>query len=217
MIFQQFCGINVILFYCAKIFDTAGFENGEAVALGVAGSQVIATVVACLIVDKSGRRILLIIGGIVMSISNLLLGVFFDIAKLPNDEKQISIFGKYAHSIPLSEISWLAIVCVITFIVFFSLGWGPLPWLLMSEIFPPRVRGVASGFVTLVNWVFVFIVTNSFHGMLGTLHEQGTFWFFAGFCFVSFLYTLFFVPETKGKTLEEIEKIFYRRHEVTLD
>lgn len=213
MVFQQFCGINIILFYCAKIFDIAGFKNAELVSLAVAGAQVAATAIACVSVDKSGRRILLLAGGIVMAISNFLMGVFFDIAKLPKDpdNPQISIFGKYSHSVPLSDISWLAIVCVIAFVVFFSLGWGPLPWLLMSEIFPPRVRGIASGFVTLVNWMFVFVVTNTFHQMLGSMHEQGTFWFFAVFSFVGFLYTYFAVPETRGKTLEEIEQIFIGR------
>ena len=217
MVFQQFCGINVILFYCAKIFKSAGFSNAEGVSLSVAGAQVVATVLACLLVDKSGRRVLLMVGGIAMSASNLLLGVYFDLADIPDAPgHQISIFGKFSHTVPLPDISWLAITCNIGFIVFFSLGWGPLPWLLMSEIFPPRVRGAASSVVTLVNWVLVFVVTNSFPYMLQVMHEQGTFWFFAVFSFLSFVYTYLCVPETKGKTLEEIEQIFTGRHTFTV-
>ncbi|XP_057309932.1 solute carrier family 2, facilitated glucose transporter member 8-like [Hydractinia symbiolongicarpus] len=212
MVFQQFCGINAVLFYDAKIFSTAGFKDAEGVSLAVGGTQVIATGVACLLVDKSGRRILLIIGGIVMFACTLLLGIYYDIAKLPKDtdEKQISIFGSWSHSVALSNISWLAVLCVLVYIIVFSLGWGPLPWLLMSEIFPPRARGLASGIVTLINWSFVFVVTYSFDSMTRTFYEQGTFWFFSGFSLLSFLFVLFFVPETKGKTLEEIEQIFMK-------
>lgn len=212
MVFQQFCGINAVLFYDAKIFSTAGFKDAEGVSLAVGGTQVIATGVACLLVDKSGRRILLIIGGIVMFVCTLLLGIYYDIAKLPKDadEKQISIFGSWSHSVALSNISWLAVLCVLVYIIVFSLGWGPLPWLLMSEIFPPRARGLASGIVTLINWSFVFVVTYSFDSMTRTFYEQGTFWFFSGFSLLSFLFVLFFVPETKGKTLEEIEQIFMK-------
>ena len=152
-----------------------------------------------------------------MAVSNILLGVYFDLVKIPDGGgKTISIFGKYSHTIPLAHISWLAVTCTIGFIIFFSLGWGALPWLLMSEIFPPRVRGSASSFVTLVNWLLVFVVTNSFHYMLATFYEQGTFWFFAFFSFLSFLYTYFCVPETKGKTLEEIEQMFVGRDTFSL-
>ena len=217
MVGQQFCGITVILFYCAKIFKLAGFSNAEFVSLSVAGAQVVATVLACLLVDKSGRRVLLMVGGVSMSLCNLLLGVFFDLAKIPDtDGHQISVFGKFSHTVPLENISWLAITCNIGCIMFFSLGWGPIPWLLMGEIFPPRVRGAASSVVTLVNFVLIFVVTNSFPYMLETMYGQGTFWFFAVFCLIIFVYTYFCVPETKGKTLEEIEQIFTGRHSVTV-
>jgi len=210
MVFQQFCGINAVLFFDADIFQSAGFNDAKAVALSVAGSQVVATAIACLIVDKSGRKVLLMIGGLAMAISLLLLGIYYDIAKIPlaPGEKTISIFGHASHSVPLGQISWLAIVSVIVYIIVFSLGWGPLPWLLMSEIFPPRARGFASGMVTLVNWTLVFVVTKTFNLMTLTFYKQGTFWFFGAFSLASFFFVMFFVPETKGKTLEEIELMF---------
>ena len=186
MVFQQFCGVNAVLFFDAKIFFSAGLTNAKAVSLSVGGAQVLATVISCLMVDKLGRRLLLMIGSISMFVCTLLLGVYYDIAEIPLEEgqKRISIFGgSVSHSVPLNHISWLAVLCVIFYIIVFSLGWGPLPWLLMSEIFPPRARGFASGIVTFVNWLLVFVVTKTF---------------FVFFC----------VPETKGKSLEEIEKIF---------
>ena len=211
MVFQQFCGVNAVLFFDAEIFSTAGFKDSNEVSLSVAAAMFVATGIGCLIVDKSGRKILLFSGGIVMGISLLLLGVFYDLARINSDiANKVSIFQKYSHTIPSGHISWLAILSAIIYIVMFSLGWGPLPWLLMSEIFSPRTRGFASGIVTLVNWSLVFVIAMSFDKMKNSMSPQGAFWFFAFISFMSALYTLFFVPETKGKSLEEIEMIFTR-------
>ena len=208
MFFQQYCGINAVLFFNAQIFATAGFNNAEVVSLSVGATLVLATGVSCLIVDKSGRKVLLMIGSIVMFICSFLLAIYYDIAKIPLEkgQKTISIFGSnISHSVPLNQISWLGVLCVIVYIAVFSLGWGPLPWLLMSEIFQPRVRGVASAIVTFINWTLVFLVTKTFQYMIESFYEQGTFFFFSGFCLASFFFVFFFVPETKGKTLEEIQ------------
>lgn len=208
MMFQQFCGINAVLFFDAKIFKSAGIDGADKVSLLVGGAQVLSTVVSCLIVDKLGRRLLLMVGSISMFLCTLLLGIYYDIAKIDNDENTISIFGKISHTVPLHQISWLAALCVIVYIIVFSIGWGPLPWLLMSEIFPPRARGFASGIVTFVNWLLVFVVTKFFHNMIVSFHEQGTFWFFSAFSLASFFFVFFCVPETKGKSLEDIEQLF---------
>lgn len=207
MVFQQLCGINAVMFYCVKIFDLAQLHDAKSVSLSVAATQVLFTAIACLVVDKTGRRSLLLIGGILMFICLFVLGIYYDIADLAI-KNPISIFGKYSHTVPAHSISWLAVLCVVVYIAVFSIGWGPLPWVLMSELFPPRAKSLASGTVTLFNWLFVFIVTSLFHQMTLTLHEQGTFWFFAGWSLLSFLFVLFFVPETKGRTLEEIEEMF---------
>ena len=211
MVFQQFVGVNAVLFYDSEIFSSAGFTSPDYVSLLVGGSQVVATAIGCLIVDRTGRKRLLFYGGIVMGVTLLLLGVYYDLASIDsNPAKKVSIFGKYSHTVPEDQISWMAILSVVIFIVMFSLGWGPLPWVLMSEIFPPRARGLACGMVTLVNWTSVFVITKAFPQMRKSLSLQGTFWFFAFCSFMSVLYTLFFVPETKGKSLEEIELIFNR-------
>jgi len=136
-----------------------------------------------------------------------LLGVYFDLIEV-GDENKIHIFGKYSHKYDSHGISILAVLCISVYIAIFSIGWGPLPWLLMSELLPPRARGVAGGIVACLNWSFVFLTTNLFHHLISTLYVQGTFWLFGGFALLSFLFTLFYVPETKGKTLEEIQEIF---------
>ena len=211
MVFQQFSGVNAILFYDSKIFSSAGLTNSAEVSLLVGASQVVATAIGCLIVDRTGRKKLLFIGGIVMGVTLFLLGMYYDLASINNKEaKKVSIFGKYSHTVPEDHISWMAILSVVIFIVMFSIGWGPLPWVLMSEIFPPRARGLGCGMVTLVNWSLVFAITRTFDEMTESLSQQGTFWFFAFSSFMSVLYTLCFVPETKGKSLEEIELVFNR-------
>ena len=211
MVFQQFSGVNAILFYDSKIFSSAGFTNSDGVSLLVGASQVVATAIGCLIVDRTGRKKLLFIGGIVMGVTLFLLGMYYDLASINNKEaKKVSVFGKYSHTVPKDHISWMAILSVVIFIVMFSIGWGPLPWVLMSEIFPPRARGLGCGMVTLVNWSLVFAITITFDQMTKSLSQQGTFWFFAFSSFMSVLYTLCFVPETKGKSLEEIELVFNR-------
>jgi len=212
IVFLQFSGILAVLFFAADIFKSAGFNNAKAVAISVAGSQMIGTSIACLVVDKTGRRLLLMIGSIAMTISLLLLGIYYDIAKIPlaPGEKTISIFGHASHSVPLGQISWLAIISVIVYVILFSIGWAPLPWLLLSEIFPPHARGFAGGIVNVINWILVFVVTKSFNTMTLTFYKQGTFWFFGALTLASFFFVMFFVPETKGKTLEEIELMFTR-------
>lgn len=211
MVFQQFVGVNAVLLYDSEIFSSAGLTSSSKVSLLVGGSQVVATTIGCFIVDRTGRKKLLFLSGIVMGVMLLLLGMYYDLASINNLEaKKVSIFGKYSHTVPEDQISWMAILSVVVFIVMFSIGWGPLPWVLMSEIFPPRARGLACGMVTLVNWTSVFVITKTFDQMTKSLSSQGTFWFFGFNSFMSVLYTLCFVPETKGKSLEEIELIFNR-------
>ena len=208
MIFQQLSGVNAIMFYSTNIFLEAGVQNSSLVSILVGLAQFLATAVACLIVDKAGRRILLLIGGFGMCVCNTGLGLYYDLKKNTNSTSEAKGLESVQHSIPLEHITWLAIGSAILFIVLFSLGWGPLPWLLMSEIFPPRAKGLASGICTFINWLFVFLVTKNFPSMIDAFTEQGTFWFFAGFCLLSFIFVYFYVPETKGKTLEEIEHYF---------
>ena len=172
--------------------------------------QIVFTLVAVLIVDKSGRRLLLMVGGFFMFVVMFILGVYYDVTIFePVPEGQITIFGH--RTVPLGNISWLAVTCVIIFIMMFSIGWGPIPWMLMSELFPPKARDVAGATVNVVNWLSAFLIMKFFPQMQHALKNQGVFWFYSAFSLLSFLFTLLFVPETKGKTLEEIEQYFQKR------
>ncbi|XP_042642713.1 solute carrier family 2, facilitated glucose transporter member 8 isoform X3 [Tyto alba] len=158
MFFQQVTGINAIMFYAETIFEDANFKviRDSRMASVVVGSiQVCFTAVAALIIDKTGRKVLLYISG-------------------------------------------------------FALGWGPVPWLVISEIFPLKARGISSGACVLTNWFMAFLVTKEFNDLIGFLTSYGTFWLFSAFCCLNVTFTAFYVPETKGQTLEQIEAYFRR-------
>ena len=218
MIFQQFSGINTVLFNAASIFGTAGFSNGKLASIAVGLIQFVGTGAACLLMDKAGRRILLLTTALGMCVSLVVLGVYFEIyippttTPPPTDgslvSDAVSLLGSVSHSVPAKSVSWLSILCIVLFNLMFALAWGPVPWLVMSEIFPLRARGPASSFATLTNWTMAFIVTVTFKSMVAALTDQGVFWFYAGCCLVGFIFVYFLMPETKGKTLEEIETMF---------
>ena len=193
MVFQQFCGINAVLFNAAHIFAIAGFSNGKLVSIAVGLVQFVGTGLACLLMDKAGRRILLWTTALGMCVSLLALGVYFEIYIPPATDggsasDTVSLLGSISHSVPAKTISWLSILCIVLFNLIFALAWGPVPWLVMSEIFPLRARGPASSFATLANWTLAFVVTKTYDSMADTLTIQGVYWFYAGCCFVGFIF-----------------------------
>lgn len=210
--FQQFGGNSVVLFNAAGIFMVAGFKNGKLVSISVGLIRLLGGALACLIMDKAGRRIPLLTMAIGMCISLLLLGFYFEIYIPPPESSSssntVSLLRSISHSIPASKINWLSIVCVILFNLFFCLAWGPVPWLVMSELFPMRARGPAVCMTAMANWLFIFIVTKLYDPMQSSISIQGTFWFYGGCMFLAFVFVYKLVPETKGKTLEEIESLF---------
>ncbi|KAL9961390.1 hypothetical protein ACROYT_G030315 [Oculina patagonica] len=213
MIFQQFCGINAVLFNAAHIFAVAGFSNGKLVSIAVGLVQFVGTGLACLLMDKAGRRILLWTTALGMCLSLLGLGIYFEVYIPPPKDSgsasdTVSLLGSISHSVPANKISWLSILCIGLFILMFALAWGPVPWLVMSEIFPLRARGPASSFATVANWTLAFIVTYTYNSMVIALSIQGVYWFYAGCCLLGFIFVYLLMPETKGKTLEEIEALF---------
>uniref|UniRef100_A0A672PYI6 Solute carrier family 2 member 8 n=1 Tax=Sinocyclocheilus grahami TaxID=75366 RepID=A0A672PYI6_SINGR len=164
MLLQQMTGINAIMFYAKTIFEQAHFESSDVATVIVAATQVVFTAIAAIIMDKAGRKALLIL------------------------------------SAAAAYLTLLTTAC-------FALGWGPTPWLVMSEIFPTRVRGLGSALCVLTNWTCAFIVTKTFQNLM-----VRTFWMFSGLCALNVIFTAIFVPETKGKTLEEIQARFKGTH-----
>jgi SP family arabinose:H+ symporter-like MFS transporter len=187
---SQFCGINAIMYYSTKIFSAAGGGQNAAFASSVWVGLInfAFTFVAIGFVDKAGRRPLLLIGTAVQVIALALVGWMF--------HEQASGIG--------------LLVCVILFIAAFAMGMGPVGWLFCSEIFPNKLRGRAMSLAALTVWVSCYVVAQTFP-MLNDSPAFGpakTFWAYAAVSLFSFVFVLALVPETKGRTLEEIEKMW---------
>ncbi len=198
MFFQQFSGINAIIFYTNTIFKSSGFQTSAGIPTVIVGAvQVAGTVISVFLVDRTGRRPLLIISGALMSLSCISLGIYYYITH-------------YVRPIP--NISWLSLASLIIYITAYSIGWGALPWLIMSEIFPGRARGYASGIATASNWLMAFLVTKEFEDMKNAMNEYGVFWMFAGISLTGVVFVISLLPETKGRSLEDIERHFQRHN-----
>jgi MFS transporter, sugar porter (SP) family len=193
MIFQQLSGVNAVIFYSGDIFKAAGSTLDPKIASIIVGVvQVVVTYIASAVVDRAGRKVLLLLSASIMSLCLAVLGLYFC---LKNNEDDVSGIG------------WLPLLCVTIYIVMFSLGFGPLPWLIMGEVFAPNVKGAASSVAVCTNWTLTFVVTYSFGKLIDGLGEDWTFWSFAIICGIATVFTYYLVPETKGKTLSEIQRI----------
>jgi MFS transporter, SP family, arabinose:H+ symporter len=186
-VFQQITGINAILYYAPRIFEGAGFGRMSAIGQStlVGFINLLFTIVAIMLADRLGRRPLLIMAAGGMGLSLALLGAAF----------------KFQFLSP----SGLLIV-ILLYIAFFAAAMGPLVWVVMAEIFPTRVRGSAMGLATLVLWLADFAVTLTFPVITDKLSQATAFWIYAAMCAIDFVFMIFFLPETKGKSLEEIER-----------
>jgi len=156
--------------------------------------QVFGTAVACAIMDHFGRRWALSVAGLGMAFSCLVLGICYKVTEAlqPLD----------------SGLGWLSLICLIVYMLAFALGWGPVPILLLSEIFPARARGASTAIVNITNWFVGFVVTKSFASLQATLGLYGAFWLFGACSLAGVVYVIRCVPETKGKSLEDIELSF---------
>ncbi|EER09188.1 hexose transporter, putative [Perkinsus marinus ATCC 50983] len=199
-VLQQFSGINSVIFYRTTIFQAARLDNKEAMALAVMAAQVVVTLIACIIMDIAGRRVLLVAGAAGMCVAAILLGVFFLLDDL-ND----------------NDISWLAIFSAFLYIASFAIGVGAIPWLIMAEIFPNEVRGLAASIATGVHFICSWIVTMFLDDYGEAITYQGVFWSFAVVCLVTVIFVLLVVPETKGMTFEQIQNYFSRKYSETFE
>jgi sugar porter (SP) family MFS transporter len=186
-ILQQITGINAVLYYAPRIFERAGFTRMSAIGQStiVGFVNMLFTIVAIVLVDRIGRKPLLLTAAGGMGVSLLLLG---------------AAFRSQAFSGPL------ILGLILLYIAFFAMAMGPIVWVVMAEIFPTRMRGSAMAIATVILWVSDFAVTLSFPVIADRLNESTAFWLYAAMCAVDFVFMFFFLPETKGKTLEEIEK-----------
>ncbi|XP_034476175.1 facilitated trehalose transporter Tret1-2 homolog [Drosophila innubila] len=191
---QQWTGINAIMFYSTSIFEDVGAGlSGRVCTILIGATQVVMTLVATMIIDKAGRRILLLISSIFMAITTCLMGVYFQMKESDPDS--------------VTSIGWLPITSILLFIVFFSIGFGPVPWIIMAELFTEDVKSVAGSIAGTSNWFSAFLVTKLFPILKNSIGSAPTFWIFTVIAVIAFVYSLLCVPETKGKSLLEIQHI----------
>ena len=195
-VFQQFVGINVVLYYAGNIFRNMGSTTDSSMVqtIIVGSVNLIFTVLAILTVDRFGRKPLMIIGGIGMAISMIALGFSF-------------YFGK---------LGILALVFMLTYTASFAMSWGPVTWVLLSEIFPNSIRGAMSIAVAaqwlanlIVSWTFPMMNDNI--ALTARFNHGFAYWIYGIMGILSALFIWKLVPETKGKTLEEIEKVWKKK------
>ncbi|OXA60898.1 Facilitated trehalose transporter Tret1 [Folsomia candida] len=193
MFFQQFSGINAVIFYTVNIFEMSGSSVDSNLATIIVGLVNIgATIGATLLIDRLGRKVLLIISDVFMFICLMSLGIFF--------------YLKEYRPTTIEGLGFIPLISFMLFVVAFSLGFGPIPWLMMGEIFPGRIRGSAAATATAFNWSCTFIVTKSFPEFVAVFGGHSAFLCFALVCFVGLFFIIFCVPETQGKSLEDIER-----------
>lgn len=206
MLIQQLSGINAVIFYTVAIFKMSGSAMSDHLSTIIVGVvNLLSTFVANAVIDKVGRKVLVYISSVLMVVSLVSLGSFFALRDKAESLTADHVDFAWWEAL-LANISWLPLVSFMMYVVAFSLGWGPIPWLFMGEALPAKVRGPAASMVTALNWSCTFIITKTFPGMIEVLGPSIVFFMFSGIMVFGFFYALFLIPETKGKMLEEIEE-----------
>ena len=195
-VFQQFVGINVVFYYGSELWQAAGFDESQSLFINVlAGTtNIVSTFIAIALVDKIGRKPLLLVGSVGMFISLSALTYIFGSAGL--DEA-----GKLALS---DNMGTFALIMANLFVVFFGLSWGPVVWVLLGEMFNNRIRGAALAVAASAQWIANFAITMTFPIMLANIGLAGAYGFYALSALISIFFVVKYIKETRGKTLESM-------------
>lgn len=197
MFFQQLSGITAVIFYTGSIFRDAGSSLDPPIATMLVGlAQVLSTIVAISLIDRAGRKILLLLSALVMAVCLAVLGYYFHHKTSGSD---ITSFG----TVPL--------ISVVIFILAYAVGFGPIPWMIAGEVLPPEIKAEGTGITSAINWFLVFTVSKSFQPLLDTVGPAVTYWIYSVICILGFFFVQFVVFETKGKTIIEIQEILSHR------
>ena len=194
-IFQQVTGINTVIYYAPMIIQSAGISSASGAILTTAGIgvvNVLMTIVSMRLIDRIGRRPLLLTGIAGMILSLGVLGWAFHIAN------------------PGGVLSWLAVISMMVYVASFAISLGPIFWLLIAEIYPLKVRSSAEGLAATFNWVSNLLVTLTFLTLVQTAGASRTFWLYGVFAIGAWIFSYYLAPETKNRSLEEIEH-FWRK------
>jgi MFS transporter, SP family, galactose:H+ symporter len=197
-VFQQITGINAIIYYANQIFASAGFATEEARATvttwAIGGVNVLATLIAIAFIDQMGRRFLLLAGLIGMGGSLAVVGAAFRF-----------IGANPGQAAGPTTAGIVTVVALIVFITSFAFSLGPVTWTVINEVFPARIRGRGVALATAINWGSAYLVSQFFLSLVEAIGSSMTFFLFALFCVIGWLWVYRSVPETKQKTLEQIQ------------
>lgn len=235
-VFSQFSGINSIIYYAPRVFGAAGMNTssafGSTALIGMV--LVLFTFIAVAYVDRAGRKLLLIIGTAIQVVALASVGLVFAIAP---KERAINIHDSLQFQGALSNARFAAmarlahlpiimaphftstqigilLMSILVFIAAFSMAMGPMPWIIISEIFPARIRGRAASVGVLTLWAAIFVVAQTFPMLKADVGLTVTYFIYSGCSFISFLFAALVLPETKGKTLEQIETYWHHRSDL---
>jgi len=205
-IFQQVTGIHAVIYYSDKIFSLAGFttaaQQTHATLLSVGLVNVLATLIAVAWVDHFGGKPLLLTGLVAMTVGLVAIaGAFAFLDKNPTTGGGASVVGI------------VTLIAMVVYIASFAFSLGPVVWTMISEIFPSQVRGKAVAVSAAVNWGAAFIVSATFLSLIDAIGEVATFLLFALMCVIAFVWIKAKVPETKGKSLEQIQEVWAEHDE----
>ncbi|KAF5269944.1 hypothetical protein FQR65_LT05743 [Abscondita terminalis] len=194
MFFQQACGINAVIFYTSTIFEELDFGLLPTEATIITGViQLVASFISSNVVDRLGRKILLFISSSFMAVGLIILGVYFTLqGSLDSDT--------------LETLSFMPILGIALFMLVYALGFGPIPWMMSAELFPTEIKSIASAAAGTFNWFMAFIITKFYGDVRVAIGGDATFYIFAGVCVFATVYNCILVPETKGKSLEQIQR-----------
>ncbi|MGC8552429.1 MAG: sugar porter family MFS transporter [Phycisphaerae bacterium] len=218
-IFSQFSGINSIIYYAPRVFEAAGMKTSNAFGSTALVGMVnlLFTFIAVGFVDKAGRKLLLAIGTAIQVVSLFCVGLIFALANRITVTVMV-----HGHSVSHTSIHFspaqvhILIASVLTFIAAFAMAMGPMPWIIISEIFPARIRGRAASVGVFTLWIAIYVVAQTFPWLKAHAGLTITYFIYSGCSLISFLFVLLVLPETKGKTLEQIEAYWHHRHHGTL-
>jgi MFS transporter, SP family, galactose:H+ symporter len=196
-ILQQITGINTVIYYAPLIIQSAGIPSASGAILATAGIgvvNVLMTIVSMWLIDRAGRRPLLLTGIAGMIVTLFALG--------------------YAFHAPMhgGSLATVAVICMMLYVASFAISLGPIFWLLIAEIYPTTVRSSAEGLSATFNWGANLLVSLTFLTLLEAMGASRTFWLYGVFAIGAWIFSYYLVPETKGRTLEQIEEFWRERH-----
>ncbi|XP_034250718.1 facilitated trehalose transporter Tret1-like isoform X2 [Thrips palmi] len=198
MLIQQMSGVSAVVFYASSIFEAAGSslsKDQSSIVVGVCLAG--ATLCSLFLVDRLGRRVLLLGSGAACFVCNVVLGIYLLLLAQAKDD---------GHPESMTPYGIIPVLTMSVFMVTFSLGYGPIPWSYMAEVFPVDIRSPAMSIATVTNWSLAFLVTVAYEPLSNAVHDYTTFWIFAVIVLAGSVVVALFLVETKGKSEQEIQE-----------